>query len=500
MARAAGGRRFIVATLAVLLVALSVLGLFAALGVTGTARWLNIALLLVEATIGLFAVALIASIAAVPSSHKVPVPGATAVSILVPVYREAPEVLAATLAGIASLPRPADVWVLDDTPTADGGADIERVAKAAGVRYVHRDEPRGSKAGALNDVLPLVASEYIVILDVDHIPAPDLLDRLLERFVDARTGFVQGKVHWRNETSAFRRLAGTLQHQFHEVVQPGKDARDAVVFLGSGAMFRKAALVDVGGFPEETLVEDFDITLRMAARGWKGRAANAVVATGVLPWSAADQARQLWRWSAGTTRVLALRIGEVTRSDSAPASARMELLVDAGAYLAGGLVPFVGILLLSSAVLRIPILAPVAALAVVVPLILLGAHATGAAVGLRRAGKKPTLGLVVGYHLVSLAFTPVLFLSSVWGLMGGVGTHGRVAKVPTKIRVGYGEFLATGVTGLFGVGLIAASVSLVSIGSSAALWAAELGVAFLLPLPLMVGPALSRAEAAPEFM
>lgn len=460
-------------------------------------RAVGLALLAVEGVLGAFALALLASLAP-REALAVRAPPAARVSILLPVANEEPDVLRETLAGVARLTwRDREAWVLDDSRDPARADAIREVALLHGARYVRREAPRGFKAGALNDALASIDAEFVLVLDVDHVPEPDAVERLLERFLDDRTAFVQGKLAWRNATSRFRRLEALLQTQFYEVLEREKEKRGTVVFAGSGACFRAAALRDVGGFPEETLVEDLDLTLALASHGWRGRFADAVVARGILPWTAADQLRQLWRWSAGTTRVLSLRLASFSRARRAPAQVRLELLLDSSAYLAAGLVPLAGAILLAGALLGAPVGPASAALTLLIPALLLAAHAGGAAVSLRRAGERVT-ARILSYHVVSLAFTPVLLASSVWGLVGGVGPHGRVSKVAQGGRkAGRSAIAVAGVTFALGCALLVASATFFADGRGAGVWAAELGIAFLLPLSfLMSGPPVAGASSA----
>lgn len=489
--------RAAIALVAVLLVALAAAAALEAARAPPATRGVAIALLVVEGVLGAFALALLAAIAPREQLARHAPPDAR-VAILVPVANEEPEVLAETLAGVSRLTWAArETLILDDSRDDARAAALRAVAEAAGARYVRRAEPRGYKAGALNDALAHVNAPYVLVLDVDHAPQPDAIERLLERFVDDRTAFVQGKLGWRNATSRFRRLASLLQTQFYEVVEREKEKRGTVVFAGSGAIFRRAALLDVGGFPEDTLVEDFDVTLSLLARGWRGRFADAVVARGLLPWTAADQIRQLWRWSAGTTRILALRGPRFARAAGAPWSTRAELLLDASAYLAAGLVPLAGALLLAGSLVGAPVGPAGTALVLLVPALLLAAHAGGAVVSLRRAGERPS-ARVLAYHLTSLAFTPVLTASAVWGLTGRTGSHGRVAKHAGGARTGgRAAVFVAGASFALGCALLTASALFLAGGHGAGVWAGELGVAFLLPLAFLAPRALARrAQAA----
>ena len=47
------------------------------------------------------------------------------------------------------------------------------------------DMPRHAKAGNLNNALMVTSGEYLLILDADQIPEPDILDKTLGYFNEA---------------------------------------------------------------------------------------------------------------------------------------------------------------------------------------------------------------------------------------------------------------------------------------------------------------------------
>lgn len=403
-------------------------------GLSGVAWAANAALLGVEVLLCAFAALLLASLRA-PSLPPAAAPGAAPagpVDVLVPVRNEDARVLRATLEAALRMEAPRGGFgvVVADDSDPEGRGEVERTCRALGVGYHARAERRGYKAGALNDALARVRAPYVAVLDVDHQPEPRFLAEALARFAPG-VAYVQTVVEWRNDDSLLRRLAALLQHQFYYGVQMEKGARERAVFTGSAALFRREALDEVGGFPEDTLVEDFDLSLRLANAGWRGRLAPVVGARGLLPWSAQDLARQLWRWSAGTTEVVRLRLGETLRSRRAPLAVRLELLADGCAYLAGGLVVAAALLLAIMGFAGLPVARPLAGWAILLaPVAVAAAHMASAWLALRlRGGPRSDARLLPLYHAVSLAFTPVLLASSLAAASGlGRRFEGRVGK------------------------------------------------------------------------
>lgn len=459
----------------------------------GVAKAANLALLAVELILCAFAALLFASLRE-PRLPEATAPPVGPVDVLVPLRNEDPEVLRETLRAALAMTPPRGgfrVLVLDDSD-APRRAQVERVCRGTGVDLLARPERRGYKAGALNDGLAQTRAPFVAILDVDHQPEPGFLLDALRGFAP-RVAFVQTILEWRNDDSVLRRLAALLQRQFYYGVQMDKASRERAVFAGSGALFRREALDDVGGFPEETLVEDFDLTLLLTNAGWKGRMVPVVGARGLLPWSAGDLARQLWRWSHGTTEVVRKRLRPTLRSRRAPLAPRLELLADGCAYLAGGAIVAAATLLATMGFMGLPVARPLAGWSILLaPLVVAAAHLGSARVALLRRGGAG-VGLLPVYHLVSLAFTPVLLVSSIGALLGvGRRFEGRVAKAR---RAAHG--VGVGIAGA----LLLGTVALAAAGGSplpipAAGWVGLLGVSFVATiLTAWPGGRRARGEA-----
>lgn len=437
------------------------LSLLEGTGGSGAAWAANVALLGVELLLCAFAALLLASLRApsLPGPAAAPPPGP--VDVLVPVRNEDAAVLRATLSAALAMEAPPGgfrVVVVDDSDPHRRG-DVERACRLAGAAYLARPGRRGWKAGALNDALARSRAPFVAVLDVDHQPGPRFLVEALARFAPG-VAYVQTVVEWRNDDAPLRRLAALLQHQFYYGVQMEKGSRERAVFTGSAALFRREALDAVGGFPEDTLVEDFDLSLRLANAGWKGRLAPVVGARGLLPWTAQDLSRQLWRWSAGTTDVVRRRAGETLRSRGASLPARLELLADGCAYLAGGLVVAAALLLAAMGFAGLPVVRPLAGWAILLaPLAVASAHVGSAWLALRQRGAaRRETHLLPLYHVVSLAFTPVLLASSLAALFGlGRRWEGRVGKSPAHAPRARGVLPAIGGAVLLGGAALAAA-------------------------------------------
>lgn len=241
--------------------------------------------------------------------HRTPLPappGLTA-DVFIPCFDEPLEVVRRTAVAAHAIRYPHRTWVLDDGKRDE----VEAMAREVGVGYLRREGNEHAKAGNLNHALANTDGEFVLVLDADHAPLPQMLDRLLGFLAnDAGLAFVQSPQDFYN-TDGFtyqvdepgRRL-WEEQRLFFSVLQPGKDARGAAFFCGSAALLRRSALESVGGFSHHSITEDIETSLRLHASGWRSAFYGESLAYGLAAGSAAAFHTQHLRWGQGAMQVL----------------------------------------------------------------------------------------------------------------------------------------------------------------------------------------------------
>lgn len=189
-------------------------------------------------------------------------PPAGTVDVFITTYDEPVELVMTTARAAKRIRYPHSTWILDD-----GDRDAMRAAaECEGIEYVTRteawdDKPRHAKAGNLNNALFATEGEFLLILDADQIPAPEILDRTLGYFADPLVALVQTPQFFTNVDEAD--LLGNQAPLFYGPIQQGKDGWNAAFFCGSNAVLRREALMQLGivGY-----VKDVERTVRAALR------------------------------------------------------------------------------------------------------------------------------------------------------------------------------------------------------------------------------------------
>lgn len=228
------------------------------------------------------------------------------VDVFVCTYNEPLSVLYRSLVGCASMDYPnKKVYLLDD----GNRPEMADLARKLGVNYITREQNIHAKAGNLNNAMQQTNGDLILVFDADHVPCMTFLKEVVGFFTQPDLAFVQTPQHFFTQDPFQRNLiAGEVtnneQDLFFHVIQPGNDYWGATFFAGSGAIFRRSALQQIGGFATETITEDVHTGLRLHARGWKSLYYNRDLSAGMAQDSFADFIKQRLRWGRGMTQIL----------------------------------------------------------------------------------------------------------------------------------------------------------------------------------------------------
>ncbi len=171
-------------------------------------------------------------------------PDAT-VDVFITTYTEPLDLVQRIALAAAEIRHPHQTWILDD----GNRPELAAWAEQHGIGCLHRtadwvDRPRHAKAGNINNALMATEGEFILILDADQVPTPDILDRVLGYFDDPRMALVQTPQYFVNVDDAD--VLGSQAPLFYGPIQQGKDGWNAAFFCGSNAVIRREALMQLG--------------------------------------------------------------------------------------------------------------------------------------------------------------------------------------------------------------------------------------------------------------
>lgn len=219
------------------------------------------------------------------------------VDVFIATYGEPLPELRRTIASAVGMDGPHRTYVLDDACRDE----VRALADALGARYIPRESSEGAKAGNLNHALTRTDGDLLVILDADHVVRKDFLTHVLGYFEDPDVGIVQTPQFYGNATvEPVARRAWYQQTPFYGTILRGKQGLNAVFLCGTNAIMRRSAVQEVGGFHEESVVEDMATSILLQQAGWKSVYFPFVLAEGQGPTTLRAYFSQQFRWARGS--------------------------------------------------------------------------------------------------------------------------------------------------------------------------------------------------------
>ena len=256
------------------------------------------------------------------------------VTVQLPVYNEL-YVAERLIDAVCALDYPSDrleIQVLDDSTDETSelvAAAVERHRRRGlEVRHLHRRKRRGYKAGALAEGLASARGELVAVFDADFVPQPDFLRRTVPRFADARVGMVQACWgHLNRDYSLLTRIQAILLdgHFALEHVARAENGR-FFNFNGTAGVWRRRAIEESGGWTQDTLTEDLDLSYRAQLAGWKFVFLPRTIAPAELPVDIEGFKRQQFRWAKGSIQTARKHLRRVLGADL-PAPVKLEAFV-----------------------------------------------------------------------------------------------------------------------------------------------------------------------------
>ncbi len=164
-----------------------------------------------------------------------------------------------------------EVWIVDDNSSDKTPQLLYELADKYENLKVFRRKPgaTGGKSGALNQVLPLTKGEVIAVFDADAQVSPDVLLRTIPLFNRETVGAVQLRKEIANASTNFLTKGQMAEMAVDTFFQQKRSFGNGIGELrGNGQFVRRKALYSCGGWNEETITDDLDLTLRLHLDKW----------------------------------------------------------------------------------------------------------------------------------------------------------------------------------------------------------------------------------------
>lgn len=297
-----------------------------------------------------------------------------------------------------------EVWIIDDDSSDQTPQVLAKLQQEFPQLHTVRRPPgaTGGKSGALNQIFAKTKGEIIAVFDADATVAPDLVRQVVPLFTTEKIGAVQIRKDIVNWADNFWTRGQKSEMALDSYFQQQRIALGGTGELrGNGQFVRRLALQRCGGWNEQTITDDLDLTIRLHLDNWD----IGFLLTPAVGEEGVTTMKALWhqrnRWAEGGYQRY-LDYWRLLASNQMGWQKTLDLI---SFMVIQYLLPAAAIPDLLMAVLlgKSPLLAPLSAVTIVLPLV-------GIFTGLRRISatgedsSMPSLGLLIRQSLWGIIY------------------------------------------------------------------------------------------------
>lgn len=228
-------------------------------------------------------------------------------SIIVPCFNEAAAIgknieafLASDYKGLKKL------IIVDDCSTDNSYEIIKQYAKKyQRVTALRTPKNTGCAAGAKNFGIEYVKTELIGFSDADSLPNKDAITKMVGFFNDSKVGGVTSRV-FVNSPKNYLTKAQAIEYKIIAFTRKLLGFLESIyVTTGPLSVYRKKAFDQTGGFDEDNLTEDIELTWHLVSKGWKINMSIPAIVRSYVPTTVRTWFRQRIRWNVGGIQTVA---------------------------------------------------------------------------------------------------------------------------------------------------------------------------------------------------
>ena len=228
------------------------------------------------------------------------------VDVLICTYNEPLYLLEKTIAASTNLDYPKykfKIHVCDD-----GRRDsLKLLCEKYNVNYITRDNNEGAKAGNINNALKYLKGDLFAVLDADMIPKKEFLSRTVGYFTNENLAFVQvPQVYYNKDTYQYNLMKNIPNEQdfFMRDIQEARAAINAVLHVGTNALFKREYVDEICGYTTCSITEDMAVGMLLQSRGYDSVFINEELVLGLSATTFTELVKQRDRWCRGNIQVL----------------------------------------------------------------------------------------------------------------------------------------------------------------------------------------------------
>src|SRR5271170_7560717 len=230
------------------------------------------------------------------------------ITVQLPIYNEY-YVVERLLKSVSALEYPRELLQIqvlddstDDTHVLSRKTADELKSQGFNIDVIHRTDRTGYKAGALEGGLKECEGEFILILDADFLPEPDMLMKTVHYFTDPKVGMIQTRWGHINRTYSLLTRVQAMFLDGHLLLEQTARSRSGRFFNfnGTAGLWRRSCIENAGGWQHDTLTEDLDLSYRAQLKGWRFVFLPHLVTPAELPVDMNGFKSQQHRWTKGS--------------------------------------------------------------------------------------------------------------------------------------------------------------------------------------------------------
>jgi len=224
------------------------------------------------------------------------------ISIIIPAYNEE-KVIANTIEGLLETKYPNKEIIFVDDGSKDATLSIASKYKKQ-ILILHKEN--GGKSTALNYGMVYAKGEIVVIVDADTIIGRNSLKEIVKGFeINEHVAAVAGNIKVRNRNTLLTKCQALEYITGIQIIRRAFDIFGSITIVpGALGAFKKSFLLEAGAYGKDTIVEDFDQTIKLLKAGLITQGSSKATAYTEAPNTLKDFVAQRKRWYRGNIQVL----------------------------------------------------------------------------------------------------------------------------------------------------------------------------------------------------
>jgi cellulose synthase/poly-beta-1,6-N-acetylglucosamine synthase-like glycosyltransferase len=233
------------------------------------------------------------------------VPLASSLTVIVPAYNEEANIKQTIDSIIRSEYLNKQIIVIDDGSTDRTCAIVSKYeTQLSNGNFLLIRKPNGGKASAINLALRFAKGEIVVIVDADSVLEQNALKDMARELQQPGVVAVSGKVKVRNRFNVLASCTALELVMGAALLRPPFSMFGVVMIVPGGiGGFHKEAIINRGLYDDDTLTEDFDLTMKLLKTGGLSVGIHAISYTEV-PLTLKNFYKQRIRWNRGNFQTL----------------------------------------------------------------------------------------------------------------------------------------------------------------------------------------------------